>query len=125
MLVTTVTPDVNRVWPVISPVTSERMATNDLPDSPMVPVLLLDGSLQYPPISTDTTAQDLIETLIQLDEVKCTVIDVTPSDWALQRVRKEKPGRLWDEIELAALSDGEHSVDTRLHAHIYVPGVLP
>lgn len=76
----------------------------------MVPVLLLDGSLQYPSISPDTTAKDLIEALIQLDEVKRTVLDVAPTDWALQRVRKEKPGRVWDETALVALSDGEHSL---------------
>ncbi|KAF8443028.1 hypothetical protein L210DRAFT_3153707 [Boletus edulis BED1] len=82
------------------------MTTNDLQDPLTVPVLLLDGSLQSPSISPDTTAQDLIETLIQLDEVKRTVLDVVaPSDWTLRRVRKEKPGRLWDETELATLGD--------------------
>lgn len=86
------------------------MATNDL-DTLMLSVLLLDGSLQYPSISADTSAQDLIETLIQLDEVKCTVLDVPPSAWVLQRVRKEKPGRLWDETELVALGDGEVLLD--------------
>lgn len=96
------------------------MATEDLQDPLIVPVLLLDGSLQYPSISADTTAQVLIETLTQLDEVKCTVLDVPPSAWALQRVRKEKPGRSWDETELAALGDGTPSVDIRLHANVYV-----
>jgi diaphanous 1 len=97
------------------------MATDDLQDPLIVPVLLLDGSLQYPSISADTTAQDLIETLMQLDEVKCTVLDVLgPSVWALQRVRKEKPGRSWDETELAALGDGTLSAGSRLHANIYV-----
>ncbi|KAG8219012.1 hypothetical protein J3R82DRAFT_4768 [Butyriboletus roseoflavus] len=89
------------------------MATNDL-DPLKAPVLLLDGSLQYPTISADTTTQDLIQTLIQLDEVKCTVLDVVaPFNWALQRVRKEKPGRSWDETELATLGDGKISVDVR------------
>lgn len=83
------------------------MATSDLGDFPTFPVLLLDGSLQYPSISADTIAQDLIETLIQLDEVKCTVLDVVPSAWVLQRVRKEKQGRKWDEGELLALGDGK------------------
>lgn len=91
---------------------SERMTTNDF-DSLTVPVLLLDGSLQYPSISADTTAQDLLETLIQLDEVKRTVLDVAPSAWELQRVRREKPGRLWDETELLTLGDGKDSVDIR------------
>ncbi|KAH0840265.1 hypothetical protein J3R83DRAFT_1272 [Lanmaoa asiatica] len=97
------------------------MATKD-PDPLTVPVLLLDGSLQYPSISADTTAQHLIETLIQLDEVKCTVLDVAPSDWALQHVRKEKPGRSWDETELVALGDGKVSVNIRWHDDIYVQG---
>lgn len=95
------------------------MATNDL-DPLKVPVLLLDDTLQYPTISADTTAQDLIETLIQLDEVKCTVLDVVePSTWALQRVRKEKPGRSWDETELVALSDGKILADAAMCANIY------
>lgn len=101
------------------------MATDDLQDPLTVPVLLLDGSLRYPSISADTTAEDLIETLIQLDEVKCTVLDVAPSAWGLQRVRKEKPGRSWDETELAALGDGRLSVGIRLHASIYVQGRVP
>jgi len=93
---------------------------NDLEDPQTIPVLLLDGTLQYPSISADTTTQDLVETLIRLDEVKCTVFDVAPSAWALQRVHKENPGRSWDETELAALDDGKLSVDTRLHADVYV-----
>lgn len=102
------------------------MATNDLQDFAMAPVLLLDGSLQYPSILPDTTAQDLIETLIQLDDVKRTVLDVAPTDWALQRVRKEKPGRLWDETELAALSDGERALGRCPIARPYLrPWTLP
>lgn len=88
------------------------MATNDFHPL-VVSVLLLDGSLQYPSISADTTAQDLIETLIRLDEVKGTVLDVASSAWALQRVRKEKLGRSWDETELVTLGDGEDSVNIR------------
>ena len=97
------------------------MATNDL-DAPTIPVLLLDGTLQHPSISADTTAQDLIETLIQLDDVKCTVLDAAPSAWALQRVRKEKPGRLWDERELLTLGDGEILPDIRRRPVFYVQG---
>jgi diaphanous 1 len=81
------------------------MATDD---SLIVPVLLLDGSLQYPSVSPHATARDLIETLVRLDEVKSTVLsDVAPFVWAFQRIRKEEPGRRWEESELLALGNGE------------------
>ncbi|KAF9232167.1 hypothetical protein BU15DRAFT_55302 [Melanogaster broomeanus] len=80
------------------------MATDD---SLIVPVLLLDGSLQYPSVSPHATAQDVIKTLTLLDEVKSAVLDdVAPSAWVFQRVRKEKPGRRWEETELLALGNG-------------------
>ncbi|KIK96072.1 hypothetical protein PAXRUDRAFT_32637 [Paxillus rubicundulus Ve08.2h10] len=80
------------------------MATGD---SLVVPMLLLDGSLQYPSVSLDATAQDLIEILVRLEEVKSTVLgDIAPSAWAIQRVRKEEPGHRWEESELVALGDG-------------------
>ncbi|KAH7887382.1 hypothetical protein F5I97DRAFT_822608 [Phlebopus sp. FC_14] len=84
-------------------------------DSLTVPVLLLDGSLRHPFISPETTAQDLIESLVKLDVVSSTAVDGIPlSSWALQRVRREKTGRKWEEADLEALGDGIISSTARI-----------
>jgi hypothetical protein len=63
--------DVQIQFPRLSDTTSHNPSDAD----PLIlPVLLLDGSIQYPTITTDTTlARDLIRTLTQLDDVKRTV----------------------------------------------------
>ncbi|KAL4076318.1 armadillo-type protein [Scleroderma citrinum] len=76
-------------------------------DTIVVPILLLDGSTQYPAIPLNATAQNLVDILTRLDVVKATALSDSPSSpWALQRVRKEKAGRRWEPAELDSLDNG-------------------
>lgn len=78
-------------------------------DAIVVPVLLLNGRIEYPAISPNATAQNLVDILACLEQVKATVSNVPSPAWALQRVRKEKTGRRWEPAELDALDTGECS----------------
>ncbi|KAI6166225.1 armadillo-type protein [Pisolithus thermaeus] len=73
----------------------------------VIPILLLDKTVEHATVSPNATAQDLVDTLTRLDAVKATALpDVPPSAWALQRIRREKAGRRWGQKELDALDKG-------------------
>ena len=75
----------------------------------IVPTVLPSGSLHFASIQHDGTVGDVINSLSALDEVKSDVLgDLPPSGWAIQLVRKESPGRQWEEDELESLGDGEY-----------------
>lgn len=74
----------------------------------VVPTILTTGSLHFAEVKPDGTAQDVINALVALDEVKQEVLDdLEDYGWALQRIRLEASGRAWEEEELEALGDGE------------------
>lgn len=76
-------------------------------DTIVVSVLLLDGSTLHLSVSRDATSQNLVDILTNQEEVKATALpDLPRSLWALQRVRREKSGRLWEQAALDALGDG-------------------
>jgi len=79
-------------------------------DGPLiVPVLLANGSLHCPTVSSDVLAKDLIDTLTVHEEVKSSVLEgLHDAGWALQHVRRHPNGHKWEEAELEALGDGEH-----------------
>jgi len=77
-------------------------------DSLIVPVLLANGSLHHPSVSSDALAQDLIGVLTAQEEVISSVLgELQDASWALQHIHRQPNGRKWEEAELEALGDGE------------------
>ena len=89
----------------------------------IVPVVLPSGSLHFASIQQDGTVSDVINSLISLDEVKSDILgDLAPHGWAIQLVRKESPGRQWEEDELESLGDGTY-LGPPLFRHLIVQSV--
>lgn len=87
----------------------------------IVPTILCSGSLHFASVSHDAVVQDVIDSLVTLEEVREDVLgDLQPQGWALQRIRKEHNGRAWEEEELEALGDGQFSF---LHGLIIVMSI--
>jgi diaphanous 1 len=73
----------------------------------IVPTVLPSGSLHFASVQQHGTVADVINALSNLDEVKSDVLgDLRPRGWAVQLIRKEAPGRQWEETELESLGDG-------------------
>ena len=73
----------------------------------IVPTVLPSGSLHFASVQQHGTVADVINALSDLDEVKSDVLgDLRPRGWAIQLIRKEAPGRQWEEAELESLGDG-------------------
>jgi diaphanous 1 len=73
----------------------------------IVPTALVSGSLHFAEIDNNGRAQNVIDSLIAVDEVRQDILGpLEESGWALQRIRVEEPGRSWEEDELEALGDG-------------------
>lgn len=76
----------------------------------IVPTILCSGSLHFASVRHDAVVQDVIDSLVALEEVREDVLgDLQPQGWAIQRIRKEHSGRAWEEEQLEALGDGELS----------------
>ena len=74
----------------------------------IVPIILTTGSLHFAEVQEDSIAQDVINTLIASEEVRNEVLgDLDDRGWALQKIRVQDSGRLWEEGELEALGDGK------------------
>lgn len=74
----------------------------------IVPTILCSGSLHFASVSHGAIVQDVIDSLVALEEVQTDVLgDLQSQGWAIQRIRKEHNGRTWEEEELEALGDGE------------------
>lgn len=77
-------------------------------DSLIVPTLLPTGSLHFAAVKSDSVVKDVLDTLANMEEVQEDILgDWWCDRWAMQKIRKETPGRQWDELELEHLSDGE------------------
>jgi len=73
----------------------------------IVPVPLPSGTLDFAEVNKDSVVQDVIQSLTTLEEVQKDILgEWICGKWALRRVRKKPPARLWEESELKALSDG-------------------
>ena len=73
----------------------------------IVPTLVPSGSLHFAAVRRDAVAKDIIDALSGLEELRSEVLgDLKDSGWSVQRLRKERNGRLWEEAELEALGDG-------------------
>jgi hypothetical protein len=79
------------------------MADNAL----IVPVPVSD-SFHFAEIQRDGKAEDAVDGLLRVEEIKKEILgDLEESGWALQRIRVEQTGRLWEEDELMIRGDGE------------------
>ena len=77
-------------------------------DSLIVPTLLPTGSLHFAAVKVDSVVQDVLNALTNLEEVQEDVLGDWRCDrWAIQKIKKETPGRQWDERELERLSNGK------------------
>ncbi|KAJ3796793.1 armadillo-type protein [Lentinula aff. detonsa] len=73
----------------------------------IVPVVLVNGDLQFAEVGHDATAQDVLNKLLETSDVKNDILgDLEDQGWALQRLRLERKGRRWEEQELETLGDG-------------------
>lgn len=73
----------------------------------IVPTVLPSGSLHFASVQQYGTVADVINALSDLDEVRSDILgDLRPRGWAVQLIRKEAPGRQWEETELESLGDG-------------------
>ena len=76
----------------------------------IVPIVLTTGTLHFASVKQDCTAQDVIDSLVALDEVTSdTLGDLEETGWALQKIRREESGRMWEEDELEAIGDGKNA----------------
>lgn len=74
----------------------------------IAPILLSSGSLHFASITSKSTVQDVIDSLKVLEDVCEEVLgDWRYDEWALQKIRKEPLGRLWEDSELETLSIGK------------------
>ena len=73
----------------------------------IVPTVSPSGSLHFASVQQHGTVADVIHALSDLDEVKSDILgDLRPRGWTVQLIRKEAPGRQWEEAELESLGDG-------------------
>lgn len=77
----------------------------------IVPTLLPTGSLQFAEIPDDGRAQNVIDTLLEIDGLKEEILGGLENlGWALQSIRMERSGRPWEDDELIVLGDGLSNV---------------
>jgi diaphanous 1 len=78
-----------------------------LDGSLIVPTVLASGSQHFAEVRPHGTAQDVIDFLSALDEVKSDILgELHEQGWGLQQIRVQQSGRQWEESELEALGDG-------------------
>ncbi|PPQ71093.1 hypothetical protein CVT24_009844, partial [Panaeolus cyanescens] len=76
-------------------------------DTIIVPTILTTGNLHFAEIPEDGTVQNVIDTLLQIDGLKEEMLrDLEDVGWALQMIRVEHSGRIWEEEDLNKLGDG-------------------
>ena len=80
-----------------------------MPASIIIPVLTPIASVHFVSVYSDATIKDLLASAVKNDELKHDILgSLGDVGWGLQRVRKEKHDRLWDETELKTLTNGLH-----------------
>lgn len=78
------------------------------PSPLIVPIILVNGDLQFVEVDHGATVQDVLNELLETSDVKNNILgDLEDQGWALQRLRFERKGRRWEEEELEALGDGK------------------
>lgn len=77
-------------------------------DTLIIPTLLPSGTVHFAEVSQQGSAQDVIDSIMASGEVAKDILgSLEDRGWALQRIRREKPGRTWEQDELEALGDGK------------------
>ncbi|EMD40584.1 hypothetical protein CERSUDRAFT_102967 [Gelatoporia subvermispora B] len=79
-----------------------------MPDDVLiVPVASPNGAVHFATVNSDATIQDVLDTLILTPAATSDVLHgLEEYGWALQRIRREHPGRQWEEADLEALGNG-------------------
>lgn len=76
-------------------------------DDLIVPTVTPAGVLHFVQVPRDATASQAVTALLSIEGLKEEIVrDLEETGWALQKVRRESPGRTWEEDELLALGDG-------------------
>jgi len=77
----------------------------------IVPTLIPSGALHFTAVQQSATAQDVIDALSTLEDVHDDVLgDLEDGGWAVQAIRRPRPGKPWDEEELNQLGNGNLAV---------------
>ena len=93
----------------------------------IVPIATPSGSLHFATIHPEGTVDDALQILLTDDEATSDVLgDLESYGWALQRMRKERNGRQWEEDELERLGNGVYVFMTRGRPMfiLHPPGIL-
>lgn len=79
----------------------------------IVPISTPSGSLHFASIPTDGTVDDAIHVLLTDEEATSEILgDLDSYGWGLQRMRKERNGRQWEEEELERLGNGVYGCNS-------------
>lgn len=74
----------------------------------IVPTLIPSGALHFAAVQQSATAQDVIEALSTLEDVRDDLLgDLEDTGWAIQKIRRPPPGKPWEEEELNQLGNGK------------------
>jgi diaphanous 1 len=74
----------------------------------IVPTTLPSGSLHFAQVNTNGTVKDVIDALLALPDATSEILgELEGHGWALQHIRAEQTGRIWEEHDLESLGDGE------------------
>lgn len=77
----------------------------------IVPTLIPSGALHFAAVQQSATAQDVIDALSTLEDVRDDVLgDLEDGGWAVQAIQRPRPGKPWDEEELKQLGNGKPAV---------------
>ncbi|KAJ4496810.1 formin homology 2 domain-containing protein [Lentinula lateritia] len=92
------------------------------PSPLIVPIILVNGDLQFVEVDHGATVQDVLNELLETSDVKNNILgDLEDQGWALQRLRFERKGRRWEEEELEALGDGKTFSTFPMTGHMQQP----
>lgn len=73
----------------------------------IIPVLSPSGNILFASVLHNATIKDVIESLRLPNDTKDEILDdLTDEGWDIQKVRREKSGRVWDEEELESIGTG-------------------
>jgi len=77
----------------------------------IVSTLIPSGALHFAAVQQSATVQDIIDALSPLEDVRDDVLgDLEDGGWAVQTIRRPRPGKPWDEEELKQLGNGKHAL---------------
>lgn len=74
----------------------------------LVPILTTSNSLHFASVNTNPLARDIIAELLRTPGLKEDILGdiLDDSEWALQAITREEPGKVWLDEELNSHDDG-------------------